>query len=182
MFKKIAKIVGIVLVVAILGVLGAASMQPEDFAVRRGGQIKAPAAKVEALITDFHSWANWSPWEKLDPAMKKTYTGAATGVGAVYDWTGNDDVGKGRMTITAVDPGKSVKIKLEFMEPWAATNDTEFTLAESGGATKIEWSMSGKNTGIMAKAMCLFMDMDKMVGGDFEKGLAALTALAEKAN
>ena len=180
MFKKIAMAVVAVVLVALVGTLAAASMQPEDFAIRRSTQIKGTAAKVEALITDFHSWDGWSPWNKLDPAMKKTYSGAATGVGAIYEWVGNSDVGKGRMTITAVEPGKSVTIKLEFIEPFAVTNTTVFALAESGDSTSVEWSMSGKNSDLMSKAVGMLMDMDKTVGGDFEKGLSALKGMAEQ--
>lgn len=180
MVKKILIGVAAVLGLAIVGILGAASMQPESFAVKRSIEIKAPAEKAQALVADLHAWDKWSPWEKLDPAMKKTFSGAASGVGAVYEWTGNSDVGKGRMTITAVDPGKSVKIKLEFLEPFQATNDTEFTFAAAGEGTKVEWIMSGKNDNVMKKAMHMMMNMDKMVGGDFEKGLTALKGLVEK--
>ncbi len=180
MVKKI--LIGVVaaLALCVVGILIAASTQPEDFTVKRSTEIKAPAVKAHALVADLHAWDKWSPREKLDPAMKKTFSGAASGVGAVYEWTGNKDVGKGRMTITAVDPGKNVKIKLEFLEPWTATSDTEFTFAEAGETTKVEWTMSGKNTGVMAKTMSMMMNMDAMIGTDFEKGLAALKALAEK--
>lgn len=176
MLKKI--LIGVA--VLIVAVLGMAAMQPDTFTVQRSADVKAPADKVGALIADFHIWEKWSPWEKLDPAMKKTFTGANSGVGAVYEWTGNSDVGKGRMTLTSIDPGKSIKIKLEFLEPWTATNDTEFQLAVSGETTKVTWLMAGKNDGLMAKTMSMMMNMDKMVGGDFEKGLAALKGLAEK--
>ncbi|MBM4342503.1 MAG: SRPBCC family protein [Deltaproteobacteria bacterium] len=176
MWKKIA----IVFAVVVVGFLGYAAMQPEDFAVQRSTDIKAPADRVAALIADFHAWEKWSPWEKMDPAMKRTFSGPSSGVGAVYEWSGNSEVGKGRMTVTAVDPAKSLHIKLEFIEPWTATNTTVFTFAQAGDVTKITWTMRGKNEGLMAKAMCVVMDMDKMVGGDFEKGLASLKSLAEK--
>lgn len=176
MWKKVA----IVLVVVIAGFLGFAAMQPEDFTVQRSMDIKASPDKVAALIADFHVWEKWSPWEKMDPAMKKTFSGPSSGVGAVYEWAGNSDAGKGRMTVTSVDPGKDVKIKLEFFEPWAATNATVFSFTPSGDATKVTWVMSGKNEGLLAKAACTVMNMDKMVGSDFEKGLAALKGLAEK--
>ncbi len=176
MWKKVAIVIGVLIVACV----GAAAMQPEDFSVQRSVDVKASPDKVAALIADFHIWEKWSPWEKLDPAMKKTYSGPSSGVGAVYEWAGNGDVGKGRMTVLSIDPGKSLKIKLEFLEPWVATNTTEFALAASGDTTKVTWKMSGKNEGLMAKFFGMCMNMDKMVGSDFEKGLAALKALAEK--
>ncbi len=176
MWKKIA----IVVAVLVVGCVAVTAMQPADFSVQRSTDVKAPADKVAALIADFHVWEKWSPWDKLDPAMKKTFSGPSSGVGAVYEWAGNSDVGKGRMTVLSVDPGKSVKIKLEFLEPWAATNTTEFTLAQTADSTKVTWTMSGKNEGLVAKFFAMCMNMDKMVGGDFEKGLASLKGLAEK--
>ena len=133
-----------------------------------------------AQVNDFHKWAAWSPWEKIDPNMKKTYEGSPAGNGAVYSWAGNKDVGEGRMTITDSKPGELVRIKLEFMKPWAATNATDFTFTPQGNQTGVKWTMSGDKN-FMAKAFTLFMDMDKMIGNDFEKGLAQMKSVSEAA-
>lgn len=176
MWKKIA----VVVVVLILGLLGYAATQPSTFEVVRSETIQAPADKVLALIADFHAWEKWSPWDRLDPQLKRTYSGSASGVGAIYEWKGNDDVGSGRMTITAVEPGKSVSIKVEFTEPFAATNPTLFSLEPSGSATKVSWKMNGDVMGLPGKVIGLFMNMDAMIGKDFESGLDNLKAIAEK--
>ena len=138
----------------------------------------APPAEVFAHVNDFHKWADWSPWEKLDPAMKKTFSGAASGPGSVYEWTGNDQVGTGRMTLTDSTPSDLIRIKLEFLKPFEATNNTEFIFKPEGAGTKVTWNMAGNNN-FMAKAAGLFMNMEKMVGGDFEKGLAQLKTTVE---
>jgi uncharacterized protein YndB with AHSA1/START domain len=156
------------------------AMQPSEFRVVRSATIAAPAPVVFAAVNDFRQWEAWSPWAKLDPAMKKTYTGAPAGTGAVYAWSGNGEVGEGRTTITESRPGDLVRIKLEFARPFAVTNDVEFTFKPDGDRTAVTWSMTGRN-GFMAKAAGIFMDMDKMVGGQFESGLAQLKAVAEKA-
>ena len=173
------KIIGIVLVVAVAAFLIYAAMQPEDFRIQRHTTVGAPPERIYPLITDFRGWGAWSPWETKDPAMKRTFSGAAAGVGAVYAWEGNKDVGTGKMTILeATAPGKVV-IKLEFLKPFEATNTAEFTLDPQGDATAIHWAMYGKNN-FLSKLVCVFMDMEKMVGPDFESGLAGLKALAEK--
>ena len=176
MIKKIALALGAVAIIF----LGVVAMQPADFRIERSAAIAAPPADVFAQVNDFHNWTAWSPWEKLDPALKKTYSGAAAGVGAVYEWAGNDQVGTGRMTLTDSQPSNLIRIKLEFIKPFEATNTTEFLLTPDGGGTKVTWSMTGNNN-FMAKAAGLFMNMEKMVGGDFEKGLAQMKIVAEAA-
>lgn len=176
MIKKIALALGGIVVVF----LGVVAMQPADFRIERSAVIAAPPEVVFAQVNDFHNWAAWSPWEKLDPAMKKTFSGAAAGVGSVYEWTGNDEVGAGRMTLTESRPAELIRIKLEFLKPFEATNTTDFTFKPEGGGTKTIWSMTGNNN-FMAKAAGLFMNMEKMVGGDFEKGLAQLKTVSEAA-
>jgi Polyketide cyclase / dehydrase and lipid transport len=166
-----------VLVVVFVAVV---AMQPSEFRVVRNATIAAPAPVVFAEVNDFRKWEAWSPWAKLDPAMQKTYTGAPAGAGAVYAWSGNGEVGEGRTTITESRPGDLVRIRLEFVRPFAVTNDVEFTFKPDGDRTAVTWSMTGRN-GFMAKAAGLFMDMDKMVGDQFESGLAQLKAVAEKA-
>ena len=176
MLKKI--LVGLAaLVVALVAVV---ALQPSEFRVARSATIAAPGPAVFAQVNDFRKWEAWSPWAKLDPAMKKVYTGAPAGTGAVYAWSGNGEVGEGRTTITESRPNEVVRIRLEFVRPFAATNDVEFTFKPDGDRTAVTWSMTGRN-GFMAKAAGLFMDMDRMVGGQFESGLAQLKAVAEKA-
>jgi len=142
--------------------------------------IGAPAPVVFAQVNDFHNWDAWSPWAKIDPAMKKTHEGAPAGTGAIYTWAGNDQVGEGRMTLTESRPNELVRIKLEFMKPFASTADTEFTFKPAGDQTAVTWSMAGEKN-FMAKAFGLFMNMDKMIGDDFEKGLAQMKSVAEAA-
>ncbi len=138
----------------------------------------APPEVAFALVNDFHQWNGWSPWEKLDLTMKKNFEGTAAGQGAIYSWVGNDKVGEGRMTITDSEPGKKVGIKLEFLKPWTATNQTTFTFTAAGDKTKVLWAMDGQNN-FAAKAMSVFMNMDTMIGKDFEAGLAGMKGLAE---
>lgn len=174
MLKKI--LVG--LLVLVVGVLGFAATRPDSFRIVRSAKIAAPAEVVFGQLTDFHRWGSWSPWEKLDPALKKTYAGAENAVGHGYAWEGNKDVGKGKMTITEVAAPKSLKIKLEFLEPMAATNDTIFTVKPAGESVEVEWAMEGKNN-FVSKIFGLFMNLDDMVGKDFEKGLVALKKVSE---
>ncbi len=176
MFKKILiGIAGIILVFLVV-----VALQPAAFRITRSTTIAAPPEVVFAQVNDFHKWDAWSPWAKLDPAMKQTYEGTPSGVGAIYSWVGNQDVGEGRMTITASRPSELVGIKLEFLKPFAQVNDTEFALKPDGNQTAVTWSMTGTNN-FMAKAFGLFMNLDKMVGGDFEKGLAQMKLVAEAA-
>jgi hypothetical protein len=178
MLKRI--IVGVVLaiVVIVVGLTLVIATQPEDFKVTRTTTIKASPEKVFDQVNDFHKWDAWSPWAKIDPNMKTTYSGPESGQGASYAWVGNDDVGEGKMTIAESHPGQHVKIDLEFIKPFAAKNVTEFMFKPTGDTTEVTWSMNGKN-GFMGKAMCLVMSMDKMVGGDFEKGLAQMKNVVE---
>lgn len=171
MFKKIA----IVLALILAGAAAFVATRPADFRIVRSRTVAAPPDVVHAYVNDFHKWSEWSPWEKLDPAMKKEYSGAPAGTGAAYHWSGNSDVGEGHMTITDSRPAQSVTIRLEFLKPFAATNTTQFDFAPSGSGTQVTWAMNGHNN-FIAKAFSAFMDMDKMVGGDFEKGLAGLDA------
>ena len=167
----------IILVVVALLILFIAT-RPGQFRVERSTTIAAPGLAVFARLDDFRQWAAWSPWEKLDPQMKKEYEGPAAGVGASYHWTGNDKVGEGRMTISRSEPPTGLVMSVEFLKPWKATNTTTFTLAADGQNTKVTWAMEGKEN-FMGKAMGIFMNMDKMIGADFERGLANLRALAE---
>jgi len=164
--------------VLILGLIILVAVQPGDFRVVRTGTISAPPADVFAQVNDLHKWEAWSPWAKLDPAMKQTYEGAPAGTGAIYSWNGNSQVGEGRMTITESRPSDLVRIKLEFMRPFAATHEAEFTFKPEGNQTLVTWSMAGTKN-FMLKAFGLFMSMDKMLGGMFEQGLAQMKAVVE---
>ena len=173
------KIVLGLIVVLIAGVLILASMKPDVFRVERPASIKAPPEKVFAQINDFKAWAAWSPWEKKDPAMQRIYGAATTGKGATYGWNGNNNVGQGSMEITdAVAPSK-IELKLDFVKPMEGHNTVVFTLTPQGEMTQVSWVMQGP-TPFIGKIFHVFMDMDKMVGGDFEQGLANLKAVAEK--
>jgi len=154
--------------------------RPARFRIARSATIAAPSEIVFAQVNDFHAWQAWSPWEKKDPAMKRTHEGPPSGRGAVYAWAGNKEVGEGRMTLTESRPAELIRIRLDFLKPFAATNESEFTFTPrgDGGQTEVIWSMTGHN-GFMAKAFCMFMDMDKLVGSDFEKGLASMKTIAE---
>ena len=175
MFKTIGSIV----LVLIASVLIFAATRPDTFRVQRVASIQAPPEKVFAFINDFHRWRAWSPWEKKDPAMKRTLSAAASGTGAVYAWEGNGEVGAGRMQITESSPPSRVAISLEFVKPFEAHNSVEFTLEPRGDATSVSWVMQGP-VPYFAKIIHMFFDMDSMVGKDFETGLASLKALAEK--
>ena len=171
----------VIAAVAIVAVLIAVvAMQPSDFRLARSVTISTPPTVVFAQVNDFHNWNAWSPWAKMDPTMKQTFEGAPSGTGAIYSWVGNKQVGEGRMTILESRPNDLVRIKLEFMKPFAATNTAEFTFKSEGSQTVVAWSMYGKNN-FMGKALHLFMNMDKIVGGQFEKGLAQLKSAAEAA-
>ena len=174
MFKKIA----LVVVVLVAGVLAYAATRPDSLHVQRAASIKAPPEKIVALISDFHSWTAWSPYEKVDPAMKRTYSGAASGKGAVYEWEGNSQVGQGRMEITETSPSR-VTIKLDFVKPLEGHNIAAFTLIPQGDATNVAWTMDGP-TPYIGKVIGVFVDMDHMIGKDFETGLANMKAIAEK--
>ena len=160
---------------------GVVAMQPAHFRVARTATIVAPTSTVFAQVNDFHNWESWNPWGKLDPAIKQTYEGAPAGAGAVYSWAGNGNVGAGRMTITESRPSDLIRIKLEFLRPFAATNAAEFTFVPEGNNTALTWSMTGKSS-FVTKAFHLFMSMDKMIGGQFEKGLADIKTIAERSS
>jgi hypothetical protein len=175
MFKKI--LLGLVLVVG--GFLVYASRRPDTYRVERSTKIEAPASVVYAQLEDFKAWGKWSPWDKLDPAMKKTYAGPPQGVGAIYSWEGNKKVGKGRMAITDAKAPTSLTLRLEFMEPFAAVANTSFKVTPEGDkASGVTWAMEGNNN-LIGKAWGVFMNMDKAIGGDFETGLTGLKAVAE---
>jgi hypothetical protein len=154
--------------------------RPAEFRVSRSTKIAAPAAAIFPLVNDFHEWPKWSPFVKYDPQAKLTYEGPATGVGSVYSWDGNKQAGAGVATIMESRPGELVKIKLEFLRPFKATNTAEFTFEPAGEQTAVSWSMYGKNN-FMAKAFNLIVNCDKMIGGEFAEGLGNLKALAEGA-
>jgi hypothetical protein len=164
------------LVVIVGAFLAFVATRPSDFRIVRSRTLAAAPDVVHAHVNDLHRWSNWSPWEKLDPEMKREFSGPALGPGASYHWIGNSKVGEGRMTITDSQPPRSVTIRLEFIKPWTATNTTQFDLVASGKGTEVTWAMTGTNN-FMAKVACVFMNMDRMVGGDFEKGLAGLDAI-----
>ncbi|MFM2295997.1 MAG: hypothetical protein RLZZ350_2410 [Verrucomicrobiota bacterium] len=163
------------LVVLLLVVIAA---QPSAFRITRSLAIGAPPDAVFAQINDLHRWGAWDPWAKLDPNCKTTFTGPDAGVGAAMAWDGNNQVGAGQMTITDSKPGELVQLRLEFQRPMKATNLAEFTLKPDGGKTTVTWTMSGENN-FMGKAFSLFVNCDKMVGGQFEQGLANLKTVAE---
>jgi hypothetical protein len=173
----VLKIVVAVVVIAV-GAIAVIVTQPSEFRIVRTATMRAPASAVFAQINDFHRWQAWSPWARRDPSMKQTYEGAPAGEGAVYTWTGNREVGTGRMTIVESRPGERIRIKLEFFEPFAATNTSEFAFRPEGDGTAVTWSMTGRNN-FVGKAIGLVMNMDRMIGGDFESGLAAMRSVAE---
>jgi hypothetical protein len=174
MLKKI----GLAIVAALAVLLLFATTRPDSFSVERRIVIQAPPEKIQPLIADFHRWAEWSPWEKLDPAMKRTFGGASAGVGATYGWQGNKDVGSGRMEVKSAAADK-VSIQLDFIEPFEGHNTADFLLAPKDGGTEVRWVMFGPAT-YVTKLMGVFVSMDSMIGKDFEKGLAQLKTAAEK--
>jgi len=176
---EIILFVAVVLAIAIAIVLILAMAKPDRFRVERAAAIKAPPEKIFALIDDFHQWRSWSPWEDRDPAMKRTYEGAERGKGAVYAWDGNKNVGAGRMEILTAAAPSTIVIKLDFIRPFEGHNTAEFTMQPQGGATNVIWAMHGPAP-LMHKVMQVFMNMDRMIGKDFETGLANLKTAAER--
>ena len=172
------KTIAIIIALLIAAVLIYAATKPDSFRIERSATIKASPEKISAYLTDFKQWAVWSPWEEKDPAMKRTFSGTANGKGAIYGWEGNKNVGTGRMEILDVQPQK-VTIKLDFLAPFEAHNTAEYTMQPEGDSTKVTWAMFGP-TNYMSKVMTTVMSMEKMVGPDFEAGLAKLKAAAEK--
>jgi len=174
MLKIILISIAVIIVVFVVVV----SLRPADFKVTRSAAIGAPPEVVFPLVNELRKWEGWSPWAKLDPNAKSTFEGPAAGVGASMAWAGNMQVGEGRMTITESRPNEFVCFRLEFIKPMAGTNTAEFTFKPEGKQTTVTWSMEGKNN-FMAKAFGLFVNCDKMVGGQFEKGLESMKSLAE---
>jgi uncharacterized protein YndB with AHSA1/START domain len=153
-------------------------MADDTYRVERSMTIEAPPTRVYEEIVDFHNWRKWSPWDGIDPQQQHTYSGAASGPGAVYTWSGNRRVGEGRMEITnAAEPSK-VDVDLQFVKPWKARNDAAFTIEPAGTGSRVTWSVTGKKT-FMTRVMGIVKSMDKMLGPDFEKGLTKLKAAAE---
>lgn len=166
-------------VAAVIGVLAfAISRRPPELRVERSTVVGAPPGAVFEHINDLHAWPEWSPWAKLDPEMQVTYDGAAAGVGAGYAWTGNKKVGEGRMTITESRPDERVALRLEFIKPFKSVSDTAFVLTPQGDGTRVTWTMRSKHD-FMSKAMGVFMNMDQLIGKDFEKGLAQMKTVVE---
>ena len=170
----------IVLVIIIAIVCIRAATRPDSFRVERSITIKAPPEKIFGLINDFHNFGTWSPWEHLDPNLERSITGPATGKGAVYEWSGNSKAGAGRMAILESTPSTRVLMSLDFLKPIKSSSQAEYTLVPQGDSTKVTWAMYGPSP-FISKIMQVFVTMDKMIGGDFEKGLAAMKTAAEKA-
>jgi hypothetical protein len=167
----------LVLLVLVAGFCTYVLTRPDTFHIERSATIAAPAPVVFARINDFHAWEDWSPWEGLDPQMKRTFSGPDSGPGATYAWVGNDKVGTGKMTITDTTPPSRVGIDLDFIKPFPANDKVVFTLVPEANGTKVTWAMDGKNS-FASKFFGVFMNIDKMVGNDFEKGFASLNTAA----
>jgi carbon monoxide dehydrogenase subunit G len=178
MLKKI--VLGLLAVVLLaVGVFAAVvAMQPADFRIERSETMAAPPADVFAQVNDFNNWQDWSPWAKLDTKATNSFEGPSSGEGAIFKWSGNDDVGQGDMTITESRPNELIKIKLHFIRPMEGTNVTEFTFKPAGDKTLVTWAMSGQN-GFVGRAFCLVMNMQKVVGDEFSKGLATMKGIVE---
>jgi Polyketide cyclase / dehydrase and lipid transport len=176
MLKKI--LIALVAVVAVFAAVVA--MQPSEFRVARTARIMAPPPDVFVQVNDFHHWEDWSPWAKLDPEVTATFEGAPAGPGAVFAWSGDERVGEGRMTLTESRPSELIRITLDFVKPMEGTSVAEFTFKPQGDQTAVTWSMTGKKN-FVTKAVCLFMNIDKTLGSDFEKGLANLKMVVEAA-
>ncbi len=176
MLKTIILVLLTGIAVAVFAVV--ASMQPDQFKVTRSTVIAAPAAEVFAQVNDLHNWQAWSPWAKIDPNAKEIFEGPRAGKGAVFKWAGNNKVGEGGMIIYESRANERIAMHLEFLRPFKASNSAEFTFKPEGNGTRVTWSMSGENS-FVAKAIGLVMNCDKMVGRQFEKGLAQLKSVVE---
>ena len=172
-------ILAIILAVAITIILILAATKPDTFRIERSTVINAPAEKIFAVLSDFHQWTGWSPWEHKDPALKRSYSGAERGKGAIYGWEGNKNVGSGRMEILEAKAPSKLRIQLDFLKPFEAHNTAEFTMLPQGNATNVHWVMHGP-ANFMSKVMQVFISFDKMVGKDSETGLSNLKQLTEK--
>ena len=168
-----------VLPVALIALLVYAATKPNTFRVQRSLRIAAPPQVIASHIDDFREWAAWSPYEKLDPAMQRTYSGPTKGVGAVYEWSGNRKAGAGRMEIVEAAEPARVRIDLRFLKPFKAQNETVFTIRPEGSGSHLTWTMTGRKT-LVTKIMGIFKSMDAMVGPDFERGLASLKSTVER--
>jgi hypothetical protein len=172
-------LIAVVLAIAIAVILVLAATKPGTFRVQRSAIVNAPADRIFPLIADFRQWLNWSPWEGRDAGLKRSYSGTERDKGATYAWDGNRTVGSGRMEILEASPPSKVVIKLDFLKPFEAHNTAEFTMLPQGGATNVIWAMHGPAP-FMSKVMLVFMNMDRMIGKDFEAGLANLKTITEK--
>lgn len=168
----------VIVAVLVIGFLVFVSTRPATFRYERRLAIAAPAAELFDQVNDLRRFQDWNPWAKLDPQCQVIYTGPTTGIGAAYEWKGNRKVGEGALTITDSRPHEFLRMRLEFRKPFAATNTGEFTFTPQGGGTLVVWAMHGENN-FMSKLFNVFVDCEKMIGADFEKGLASLKALAE---
>lgn len=177
MRKKLLTALAVVAALIVVFVIVVA-MQPSTFRISRSATMSAPAATVFPHVNELKKWQPWSPWMKLDPNAKSTFEGPEGGKGAVMTWAGNNEVGEGKMTIIESRPNELVRFRLEFYKPMAGTSEAEFTFKPGGNQTTVTWSMSGTNN-FIGRAMCMVMNMDKMVGGQFENGLASLKSLVE---
>jgi uncharacterized protein YndB with AHSA1/START domain len=173
------KTIAIVIVVLIGAVLAYAATKPDELRVERTLAIKAPPEKIFPYVNDLKAWATWSPYEKKDPAMARTFGSVTAGKGAVYEWNGNSNVGQGRMEITESTPSSKIAIKLDFIKPFEGHNVATFAFEPKGETTQVSWTMTGPSAYI-TKLMGVFFNMDKMIGDDFAVGLANLKAQAEK--
>ena len=174
MVKKI--LLGLIVAVVVLVIVVA--MQPDEYRIERSATMDAPVAAVFEQVNDLHKWNAWSPWAKLDPNAKNTFEGAESGEGAIFKWAGNDEVGEGKMTIVESKPHELVNIQLDFIKPFESTGNSEFAFKPEGDKTTVTWAMYGKHS-FIEKGVCMFMNMDKMLGGNFETGLASLKKVVE---
>lgn len=158
--------------------LGYVALQPSSFHIERASIVVAPPSAVFAEVNDFRNWEAWSPWARLDPDAKATFEGPASGEGAVFHWAGNREVGEGRMTVVESRPDERIRIRVDFVKPWEGTSTSEFTFRPDGPRTIVTWAMSGEQT-FVQKAVCVFFSLDKMLGAQFEKGLASLKSVVE---
>jgi len=176
---EIVAIIAVILAIAIAVVLIFAATKPNTLRVQRSASVKAPAEKIFPLINDFHQWVSWSPYEHRDPTLKRTYSGAESGKGAVYAWDGNKNVGSGRMEILDVSAPSKIVIKLDFFKPFEGHNTAEFTMLPQGDGTHVTWLMHGP-ANFMSRLIQVFMNLDNLIGKDFEAGLANLKTITEK--
>lgn len=169
----------VIIAIAIAAVLIYAATRPDDFRIERSTSIKAPPERIFSLLNSFHQWEIWSPWEKVDPQIKRTYSGAESGRGATYAWQGNRNIGEGRMEIIESIPNSKLLIKIDFLKPFEAHNTIEFTMEPQGESTRVTHAMFGRSP-FISKVMGLFCSMERMVGPKFEEGLASIKGMAEK--